>query len=98
MNISVHLPDSLAQRLDEYLDRESTTISKDALIAKCIESFLAGQSGLGGSPQELLPQEDEQEGLANGWSKEFLNWVRQDEVESDEELEFDRLPWREFEF
>ena len=80
MNISVHLPDSLAQRLDEYLERESTTISKDALIAKCIESFL-----------------DEQQGLANGWSKEFLNWVRQDEVESDEELEFDRLPWREFE-
>lgn len=79
MDISVHLPDSLAQRLDEYLERESTTISRDDLIAKCIESFL-----------------DEQEGLANGWSKEILNWARQDEVESDD-LEFDRLPWREFE-
>ena len=77
---SIHLPDSLAQRLDEYLERESTTISKDALIAKCIKSFL-----------------DEQKDPASGWSEEFLNWVRQDEVESDEDLEFDRLPWREFE-
>ena len=88
MDISVYLPDSLAKRLDEYLDRESTTISKDALIAKCIKSFLE-DAGDNRVERFAIPSEcrrtpvrassprvvrDEQKDPANGWSEEILNW------------------------
>ena len=78
MNTSLHLPEQLAQRLSEYLEKDfkkdSQKRSRNALIVKAIEKFL-----------------DEAE---EGWGEEVLAWGKAKQLlgfsNKNLELELDR--------
>jgi predicted transcriptional regulator len=55
MNTSIHLPDDLAQRLQEFLNQKSQKTSKNSIIIQAIEQFLDEQDNCWG--QEFLEWE-----------------------------------------
>ncbi|MGL6344287.1 MAG: hypothetical protein ACRC80_34720 [Waterburya sp.] len=83
MNTSIHIPDPLAQRLKDYLNRHNNrlNLSRNAVIVEAIADWL-----------------DKQEPVLE-WSKEIQDWCSQPpEKEDIFELARDEQNWGDFSF
>lgn len=81
MNTSVHIPEPLAQRLNDYLDKRNndSSLSRNAAVVEAIRDWL-----------------DRQEPVRE-WSKEILDWCSQPQSEEDIfELAIDEQNWGDF--
>ncbi|MGL5792958.1 MAG: hypothetical protein ACRC06_00865 [Waterburya sp.] len=59
MNTSIHIPDKLSHRLNEFLNSQPKKTSKNSLIIKAIEQYLDEQESSWG--EEFLKWEDGEE-------------------------------------
>ncbi|MGL5944154.1 MAG: hypothetical protein ACRC2S_28055 [Waterburya sp.] len=86
MNTSIHIPEALAQRLNDYLERRNndSNLSRNAAIVEAIRDWL-----------------DRQEPVRE-WSNEILNWCSQAKSEESEEdifeLAREEQDWGDFSF